>query len=449
MSAALDPVRPRPAEPPPEVVLQRLALPSGAAPIQIRWPWRSFAYLVAFYAVAVAALWAGGHPRWRVAGVAALCAVQAAPTLWFAVRGGRSEGVGAFPRGAIAAGLVHVATSAGWMALTGGLRSPFLVGLLRPVMGGLALFNWGWRMVVLLAATAGSLLLLALQPERWAGPPPAGLTQDVLVAATALSTMLVIASNLARGRGALRASAQALARVREELASQALARSRTLEEVGAKVAHELRNPLTAVKALAQVGASECPDPESRDWFGVIGREATRMEAIVAEYLSYTRPLQPFRPEPVALAPILGEVLALLSARAARAGVRLERRGDAAAVADPQRLQEALLNLVANAIEATHGGGSVAVELGGEDGQARIVIRDTGRGMAPDVLARIGTPFFTTREAGTGLGVVLARSVFHQLGGGLHYESAPGQGTTVTATLPAAARRTHGERALGG
>jgi signal transduction histidine kinase len=446
----VDPVRGHPelAEPP-DVTLQRLALPSGTAPVQIRWPWRSFAVLMAFYAVALGTLWGGGLARWRVTVVAALCLVQAAPTFWFAVHGGRSTEVGAYPRGAIAVGLLHVVTTAGWMALTGGLRSPFLVGLLRPMMGALAVFNYGWRTVLLIGTTAVSILLLGILPDAWTGPPLAGAAQDVLVAVTALATMLIIASNLARGRGALRASAQALARVREELASHALARSRSLEEVGAKVAHELKNPLTAVKALAQVGATGSSDGESRAWFEVIGREATRMQDIVGEYLSFGRPLQPFRPEPVELGPILADVLALLSARAARAGVRLERRGEAFVAADAQRLKEAVLNLVANAIEATPPGGAVAVEVGGEDGQARIVIRDTGRGMPPDVLARVGTPFFTTRDAGTGLGVVLARSVFHQHGGGLRYESSPGRGTTVTATLPAVARRTHGDRAPGG
>jgi two-component system sensor histidine kinase HydH len=447
----VDPLRKNGAEgpEPPDVILQRLALPSGTAPVRIRWPWRSLAMLIAFHALAVGTLWLSEFPRWRVAAVAALCLAQAAPTLWFAVRGGLSTEVGAFPRGAIAVGLVHIVTTAAWMALTGGLRSPFLVGVLRPAMGALAVFNYGWKTRVIIGATAAALLANAALPQAWSGPPLPGLAQDVLVALTALATMFVIATNLARGRGALKASAQALSRVREELASHALARSRTLEEVGAKVAHELKNPLSAVKALAQVGASESKDPESRDWFGVIGREATRMQHIVGEYLSFARPLQPFHPASVELGPVLADVIALLSARAARSGVRLERRGEACAIADPQRLQEALLNLVANAIEATPAGGAVEVELGGGDRQARIIIRDSGRGMAPDLLARIGTPFFTTREAGTGLGVVLARSVLHQHGGGLHYESAPGRGTTVIATLPAPARRTHGERALGG
>jgi two-component system, NtrC family, sensor histidine kinase HydH len=122
-----------------------------------------------------------------------------------------------------------------------------------------------------------------------------------------------------------------------------------------------------------------------------------------------------------------------------ARVRLLARGDAAVEADPRRLEEALLNLVANAIEATPPGGEVAVEVRPYGGQAEILVRDTGSGMLPDTLRRLGTPFFTTRDDGTGLGVVLARSVIALHGGSLRYESEPGKGTTVRATLPTRAQ----------
>jgi signal transduction histidine kinase len=126
---------------------------------------------------------------------------------------------------------------------------------------------------------------------------------------------------------------------------------------------------------------------------------------------------------------------VLAARADDARVRLYSEGDATVLADPRRLKEALLNLVANAIEATPPGGEVAVEVRPAREETEIVIRDTGRGMAAETLRRIGTPFFTTRDDGTGLGVVLARSMIAQHGGSLRYESAPGKGTSVRVTLP--------------
>ena len=94
-----------------------------------------------------------------------------------------------------------------------------------------------------------------------------------------------------------------------------------------------------------------------------------------------------------------------------------------------------MNLLANAIEATPSKGSVTVEIGRVGDGAEIMIRDTGKGIAPDVLSRIGTPFFTTRDGGTGLGVVLARAVANHHGGELKYASEVGRGTTVTMILP--------------
>ena len=93
--------------------------------------------------------------------------------------------------------------------------------------------------------------------------------------------------------------------------------------------------------------------------------------------------------------------------------------------------------IANAIEATPARGVVGVEIAAHADRIDIAVRDAGAGMPPDVLARVGTPFFTTRERGTGLGVVLARAAFEQHGGKLEYRSAPGQGTTVLGTLPRA------------
>lgn len=115
-------------------------------------------------------------------------------------------------------------------------------------------------------------------------------------------------------------------------------------------------------------------------------------------------------------------------------MRVRARGNAAVQADSRRLEGALLNLVANAIEATPPGGEVLIDVRPCDGKAEIVVRDTGRGMPPEILRRVGMPFFTTREDGNGLGVMLARSVISMHGGSLRYESEPGKGTTVRATL---------------
>jgi two-component system, NtrC family, sensor histidine kinase HydH len=209
------------------------------------------------------------------------------------------------------------------------------------------------------------------------------------------------------------------------------------DDVALTLWHELKNPLAAVKALVQLGLRNLAESASHERLAVIEREVTRMQEILGRYRSCTRPLEEERLVRVALGPLVSDTLLLLAGRASDARVRLVARGDAVVEADPRRLAEALLNLLSNAIEATSPGGEVAVEVLARDGEAEIAVRDTGRGMRPEVLRRIGTPFFTTREDGTGLGVVLARSVLSLHGGSLRYESEPGKGTTVRATLPSA------------
>jgi signal transduction histidine kinase len=212
-----------------------------------------------------------------------------------------------------------------------------------------------------------------------------------------------------------------------------------LEQLEVSVAHELKNPLTAVKAFAQLGLRNPAEAASHERLAVIEREVTRMQEMLRRHLSSARGLDGRRRTQVALGPLVSRTLLVLSAWATDSGVLLRSRGDASVEADPTRLEEALLNLVANAIEATPRGGEVTVDVHRRAAGAEIVVRDTGRGMTPETVRRLGTPFFTTRADGSGLGVALARAAITSHGGALRYESAPGKGTTVRATLPGAAR----------
>ncbi len=209
-----------------------------------------------------------------------------------------------------------------------------------------------------------------------------------------------------------------------------------LGAAGAKVAHELKNVLTGMKARVQLGLRNPAEGASHARLALVEGEIARMQEILRRHLSSSRPLDEVRPQRVELAPLVAGVLRSLSARAEETGVRLRSRGGAAVEADPRRLEEALRNLVANGVEATPPGGEVVVEVRPAGGEIEIVVRDTGRGMPADTLRRLGTPFFTTRSEGTGLGVVLARSVIALHGGTLRYESEPGKGTIARATLPA-------------
>ena len=123
----------------------------------------------------------------------------------------------------------------------------------------------------------------------------------------------------------------------------------------------------------------------------------RVETILRDYLAFSRPLDTMHPVSSELAPVVDDVLALLEARAQTSGVSLERTGaPVLAMIDPTRFREALINLVDNAIEASAPGQSVQVEISRAPGRALVRVRDRGEGIAPDTLARVGTPYFTTR-----------------------------------------------------
>lgn len=322
------------------------------------------------------------------------------------------------------------------MGLTGGIASPALPGLLGPAVGTLIGFGRSRESAYTIFFVALEVLSLAVLPPSLTGPPP-GYPYNVAIGSVSLLYSFgLLALAIMDLTDAYSRAGESIERMREDIVSNATQRARSLEAASAKVAHELKNPLTAIKALVQMLERGASEPRTRERLEVVADEVVRMETILRDYLSFSRPLEDLRFERVEVRRLVDDVLAVLEARAALAGVSLALDGDEIIlVGDPRRLKEALLNLVANAVEATPERGSVAVVLRRVDEHVEIVIRDTGKGIDPEVLPKIGTPFFTLREQGTGLGVVLAKNVVKQHGGDMRLSSHPGQGTTVTITLP--------------
>ena len=230
------------------------------------------------------------------------------------------------------------------------------------------------------------------------------------------------------------------------------AQLRRLQSVGAKVAHELKNPLASIKGLCQLVARTPESERTQERLAVVASEISRMETILNEYLSFSRPLEDLKPEPLDLAALARDVLDVLAGRAEQAGVALALEGAATPVqGDPRRLKEALINLV---VERDRGHADRRHASRCACARRRTASRSRSATPAaaspPEDLERLGTSFFTTRPNGTGLGVVLAQGVITQHGGTLTYASTVGKGTTATiiaarpsrprAPEPAAARR---------
>jgi len=213
----------------------------------------------------------------------------------------------------------------------------------------------------------------------------------------------------------------------------------------AGVAHEIRNPLAAIKfRIYSVRKSLPPaDPANED-LAIMDGEIQRLDRILKDFLQFARPSEPDR-QPVVLSVLLQEVRNLLQDELQRRGLRLEvLPGDSLTLqADRQQLQQVLINLIQNAAEASESGG--VVTLSARAGGARrtrnaepvilVEVADSGRGLDPEVGRRIFDPFFSTKEGGTGLGLPMAARIVEMHGGLLQYASQVGRGSTFTLVLP--------------
>jgi signal transduction histidine kinase len=213
--------------------------------------------------------------------------------------------------------------------------------------------------------------------------------------------------------------------------------------LAAGVAHEVRNPLNSVqinlKILEQELVELLPGRREAHVFEVlrkIASEIKRLDDFVSEFLRFARPPTLAR-ERITIAPLIDELAAFLAPECSKKGValELELHGPESALVDGFQLKQAVLNLVLNALRANADGGRVTVRTAGDAGCLVVAVVDDGEGMSPEVREKALTPFFTTREEGTGLGLPLVRRIAEQHGGSVEISSEPGVGTTVTMTFP--------------
>jgi signal transduction histidine kinase len=222
--------------------------------------------------------------------------------------------------------------------------------------------------------------------------------------------------------------------------------SRLIETLAAGVAHEVRNPLNSVQINLSILEHELvellPDRSDAHVFEVLRKiagEVKRLDDFVSEFLRFARPPR-LKLERLALRPLIADLAAFMAPEASKMGVALELdlRGPEAALVDGFQLKQAILNLVLNALQATPAGGRVTVGTARAEGHLAVSVADDGEGMSQETRDSAFTPFFTTREEGTGLGLPLVRRIAEQHGGSVEIRSAPGRGTTVTMVLPAPA-----------
>lgn len=229
----------------------------------------------------------------------------------------------------------------------------------------------------------------------------------------------------------------------EKLRTERLA---VIGTMSAKLAHEIRNPLSSITLNISLVRDEIETltkdnspagTESRTLLQSLDTEVRRIQRVTEDYLKFARLPKPM-PDRVQLNEILDQGLAFLDSLFTATNVTVGKELDPdlpVLHADEGQLWQAILNLVRNAIEAMPRGGLLSVRTESRSDWVVLTIRDTGKGMTEPECAQVFTPFFSTKVGGTGLGLPLTQQIINEHGGQIRCESAPENGTTFVIELP--------------
>jgi signal transduction histidine kinase len=220
--------------------------------------------------------------------------------------------------------------------------------------------------------------------------------------------------------------------------------SRRLAAIGrltSGVAHEVKNPINAIVVHLELLREKMRevDPDTRRHMDIIGREIHRLDRVVETLVDFSRPLE-LRLVDFDLRRVIEDVTLLASPESARQGVKIETNlgGEALPVrADADLIKQALLNVVINGVQAMGDGGVLSLIARRDETAAIIEVRDQGTGIRPEIRDKIFNLYFTTKKAGSGIGLAMSYRVLQLHNGGLHFVTEMGRGTTFRLILPLA------------
>jgi signal transduction histidine kinase len=270
-----------------------------------------------------------------------------------------------------------------------------------------------------------------------AGSPRVGsFTPEDLDSLSQMARQAAIAMENARLYDSLKRSHEALSAAQDELVRQT--RMAAIGQIAAAVAHEIRNPLSALSTCVQLLRRDLPaGSEDAELIQIIQTESRRLNEIVSDFLTFGRPRPP-RWEAVAMADVIQEAIALLQ-RDPRCSpaIAFDLMFDPTlptVAADRDQLHQVFWNLCLNAVQAMGPEGKLRVETWQADGRAVIRIEDTGPGIPAAVRSRIFDPFYTTKAGGVGLGLAIVRRIVEDHGGDIAVEPSQERGTCFTLTV---------------
>jgi signal transduction histidine kinase len=212
--------------------------------------------------------------------------------------------------------------------------------------------------------------------------------------------------------------------------------------LAAGLAHEIKNPLAGIQGAIEVIRDRAVGPFEQDVLSEVLCEVERIDKIVRDLLSYAKPKTP-ELKPISLEPVTNHLIGLLQESGGR-DVNFVVQGKAAArktlvMGDENYLEQVLMNLLLNSLEAMEQKGTIRIQFETEDDTLKVRIHDSGPGVPIGLQDRIFDPFFTTKQSGTGLGLAICRRIMYEHGGTLTLDSEARRGAAFVMRLPCEAR----------
>jgi two-component system, sporulation sensor kinase A len=204
-------------------------------------------------------------------------------------------------------------------------------------------------------------------------------------------------------------------------------------QLAAAIAHEIRNPLTAIKGFTQLIGEKKPNEYTK----VVIAELERIESIVTDLLVLAKP-QATNLEQTNIVNLVKSVVTLLNTQAIMCNTTINMNFQAEEFiinCEIDKIKQVLINIIKNAIEAMPSGGEICIDVKQNQNFVHIIVRDQGVGIPEDRIHKLGEPFYSTKEKGTGLGLMICYKILKNHGGNLHIKSKEKEGTTVTIMLP--------------
>lgn len=215
------------------------------------------------------------------------------------------------------------------------------------------------------------------------------------------------------------------------------ARLASIGQMGASIAHEVKNPLMSMIGYAKILQKKCLDPETKEAAEIIYKESERCSQILSQMLRFSRS-ESTEARPFKLQEVIDSTLLLLKSESKNRQIAIHSSvsTDIVVRGRAEQIQQVLLNLLMNALQASPSGASISLSAKESTQSISLEIKDHGSGIPPEVQKHIFDPFFTTKDKreGTGLGLSVAQDLIHQHGSELTFESIPGKGTTFRFSL---------------